>query len=84
MLLKYTSPTPFVSGSDSGNLLGKAPLAPTGINKLFERMDTVRGSKRASYTKSDGALHPRKKNKVDETGDRGQTTSIEGKAKISI
>ena len=66
MLLKYTTPTPFLSLTDSGNLLGKAPLAPTGINKQFERMDTTSGSKRSSYTKSDGPLRPRKKQKIDQ------------------
>jgi len=57
LLLKYSDlSVPFIRGTKSGNLIGSAPLTRTGINKGFERMDATSGSKRSSYTKSNGAL----------------------------
>lgn len=54
-LLRYTVPKElFLTGTNSGNNCGAAPVIASGIDRRFERMDTTRGSKRAGYTPSSG------------------------------
>ena len=60
--------------TNSGNLAGAAPLTRTGINKGYERMDTTCGSKRSSYTKSDGQLKRARTNEVSEISSIMQST----------
>jgi hypothetical protein len=62
LLLRYKRPGgPLRVTTASGNLLGTAPPVRTGIDKRYERMDTIPGSKKASLTP---ARRPPRKRKL--------------------
>ena len=64
-LLRYKCPhQPLRLATSSGNLLGSALPVRTGINKNYERMDTVPGSKKASLTPA--KLCARKRQRVSD------------------
>ena len=55
LIKKYDSGmSTFTMTTASGNNAGKSTVVRKGVDKQFGRMDTTRGSKRSSYTRSDG------------------------------